>query len=136
MIYSRQREVILGALRSTRSHPTAEELYSMIKPENPGISLATVYRDLNQLAAHGMILRIHAKSGPDRFDGNTSEHYHAVCSECGRTVDIFTDDMPDVCAAANGQDEIQVSSVLMLFAGVCKQCRESQQDTILKGEPS
>lgn len=126
LIYSRQREVILNALRATCSHPTAEELYSAIKPENPGISLATVYRDLNQLAAHGMILRIHAKAGPDRFDGNTCEHYHAVCSECGRTVDIYAQGMPDVCAAANAQEEIRVSNVLMLFTGICKQCQESQ----------
>ncbi len=126
LIYSRQREVILNALRATCSHPTAEELYSAIKPENPGISLATVYRDLNQLAAHGMILRIHAKVGPDRFDGNTCEHYHAVCSECGRTVDIYAQGMPDVCAAANAQEEIRVSNVLMLFTGICKQCQESQ----------
>lgn len=123
MIYSRQREVILTALRASCTHPTAEELYAVIKPGNPGISLATVYRDLNQLARHGIILRIHAKNGPDRFDGNTSAHYHAVCSVCGKTVDIFADDMPDVLAAANVQDDIEVTDVVMLFAGVCRDCQ-------------
>jgi Fur family peroxide stress response transcriptional regulator len=123
MIYSRQREVILTALRTSCTHPTAEELYAAIKPENPGISLATVYRDLNQLARHGIILRIHSKNGPDRFDGNTSAHYHAICSVCGKAVDIFTDDMPDVLAAANMQDDIEVTDVVMLFTGVCRDCQ-------------
>lgn len=124
MIYSRQREMILEALRSTRSHPTAEELYAMLKPKDNGISLATIYRNLNQLAERGMILRIHMKNGPDRFDGNTESHYHAVCTKCGRTVDIYAEDMPDVCAAANAQEEIAVSDVAMLFTGICRYCKE------------
>jgi len=123
MIYSRQREVILNALRASCTHPTAEELYAVIKPGNPGISLATIYRDLNQLARHGIILRIHAKNGPDRFDGNISAHYHAICSVCGKTVDIFADDMPDVLAAANVQNDIELTDVVMLFTGVCRDCQ-------------
>ncbi len=129
MIYSKQREAIRNALCSVSSHPTAEELYALVKPEHPGISLATVYRDLNQLAAHGMVLRIHTPGGPDRFDGNTNSHYHAVCTGCGRTVDIYSDDMPDVCAAANAQEDILVSDVVMLFKGVCKDCRSKSQYT-------
>ena len=124
MIYSKQREVILTALRASDAHPTAEDLYSMIKPEHAGLSLATVYRDLNQLVKHGMILRIHSKNGPDRFDGNTSAHYHAICSACGKTVDVYADDMPNVCAAANVQKDIAVTDVVMLFTGVCRECQE------------
>lgn len=133
MIYSKQRESILNALHASHSHPTAEELYSAIKPESPGISLATVYRDLNQLAEHGMILRIHVKNGPDRFDGNIKAHYHAVCSECGRIVDIFTHNMPDVSAVANMQNEINVTDVEMLFTGICKDC-QSKKDTSYRKE--
>ncbi len=127
MIYSRQREAVLDALRGVSTHPTAEELFDLLRKKQAGISLATVYRNLNQLAENGIILRIPTPDGPDRFDGDTTTHYHAVCTTCGRTIDIFTDKMPDVCAAANApQDEIDISGVTMLFTGTCKKCHSDK----------
>ena len=123
MIYSHQREIILNTLRSAPVHPTADELFALVRKENPGVSLATVYRNLNQLAAHGVILRIPNPTGPDRFDGTTQTHYHAVCRGCGKTFDVFAD-LPDVCSAANTQEEIEITEVNMLFGGLCKACRE------------
>ena len=55
--YSRQREAVLVYLRSTKSHPTAEQVYQKIREEFPKISLGTVYRNLNLLADCGEILR-------------------------------------------------------------------------------
>ena len=55
MNYSRQREVILNTLKSNVVHPTAEYLYSVLKETEPNISLATLYRNLNQLAENGII---------------------------------------------------------------------------------
>ena len=43
-------------------HPTADYIYEVLKKELPSISLATVYRNLNQLAANGIIRRL------DRLD--------------------------------------------------------------------
>ena len=45
-IYSRQRDVIMSALKSALYHPTADELYAYLRPSNPSLSLATVYRNL------------------------------------------------------------------------------------------
>ena len=42
--YSRKREAILSALRSTKTHPTAEWVYLQMKNEYPDLSLGTVYR--------------------------------------------------------------------------------------------
>ena len=39
--YSRQREAVLVYLRSTKSHPTAEQVYQKIREEFPKISLGT-----------------------------------------------------------------------------------------------
>ena len=48
--YSRQRELIYQCLLHTNQHPTAEMIYSWLKPENPNLSLGTVYRNLNLLS--------------------------------------------------------------------------------------
>ena len=62
MIRSKQRDMILDTLRAYPIHPTAEELYTILKDTvEATVSLATVYRNLGQLADAGMILRICAR---------------------------------------------------------------------------
>ncbi|MDR1914333.1 MAG: transcriptional repressor, partial [Clostridiales bacterium] len=44
MKYSRQREIIQQAVKASRVHPTAAEVYDILRPHNPNLSLGTVYR--------------------------------------------------------------------------------------------
>ena len=53
-----QRRVIMEELRKLKCHPTADELYGIVKQRLPKISLATVYRNLGLLADAGEIRRI------------------------------------------------------------------------------
>jgi Fur family transcriptional regulator, peroxide stress response regulator len=85
---TRQRDAILELLASTKTHPTAIWLYEHLKTDNPDISLGTVYRNLSLLASQGRILVIESKTGTDRFDADTSEHYHVICERCGRVDDV------------------------------------------------
>ena len=43
---TRQRAVILEELRKLTTHPTADELYQIVRARMPRISLGTVYRNL------------------------------------------------------------------------------------------
>ena len=69
-------------------HPTAEWIHRQARRRLPRISLGTVYRNLNQLAAEGVIREVHAGGHPARFDGNTGRHYHIRCLGCGRVNDL------------------------------------------------
>lgn len=64
MNYSRQREVILQTLKDNVVHPTAEYLYAILKEKEPNMSLATLYRNLNQLADNGIIKKIDGLKAP------------------------------------------------------------------------
>jgi Fur family transcriptional regulator, ferric uptake regulator len=79
-----QRRIILEELRKTKTHPTADELYVVARKRLPKISLGTVYRNLDQLAESGEILKLEMCGCQKRFDGNTHEHFHARCQGCGR----------------------------------------------------
>ena len=67
--HSRQREMIYEYLCSTCEHPSAEMIYEDLKKKIEGLSLGTVYRNLNQLAAQGTILRLTGIDGSDHYDG-------------------------------------------------------------------
>lgn len=85
---SKQREVVLAAVRSTMDHPTAEWVHRQARRHLPRIGLGTVYRNLQRLAAEGLIREIHTGGQAARFDGNTGRHYHIRCVACGRVNDL------------------------------------------------
>ncbi|MGE5577510.1 MAG: Fur family transcriptional regulator, partial [Syntrophothermus sp.] len=52
---TRQRQIILEELKNVTTHPTADEVYEMVRRRLPRISLGTVYRNLELLAEEGII---------------------------------------------------------------------------------
>jgi len=119
---TKQREVILDVLRSTRSHPTADWVYQEVRKEMPNVSLGTIYRNLKTLTEMGQALELSYGSTYSRFDGNPENHYHFVCEECGQVTDL---DLPvqkqleeDVSDMIDGQ----VSYHRLEFYGVCRDC--------------
>ena len=78
--YSKQRDSILKTLQENVVHPTADFIYAKAKEENPNISLATVYRNLNQLAENGDIKKISGLDNMTHFDHNTHKHFHFIFS--------------------------------------------------------
>ena len=87
MRYSYQREVIKEIICSTKSHPTADWIFSEAKKKISNISLGTVYRNLKTLEEIGSIKVIH-DSSQVRYDGNIDGHHHLKCIECGILIDI------------------------------------------------
>ena len=127
MIYSRQRELVMETLCENRVHPTADELYGLIREHTPGISLATVYRNLNQLVDSGRVMRITVPRGADRFDPVNDGHYHMACELCGHIDDIPRSAVPDVCAAATRATGLDIRKSKILFFGVCNACEHSDK---------
>lgn len=126
MNYSKQRELILNTLKENVVHPTAEYLYGKIKLKDSKISLATLYRNLNQLADNGIIKKIDGLEPSSHFDHNTHEHYHFICSKCHRVFDISADVAPDLIKKTENSTGFQIESHDIVFTGLCKECREEK----------
>lgn len=120
--YSKQRENIKKGLEKFCVHPTAEELYFELKPQNQNLSLATVYRNLNQLADCSEIKKIEGLSGKVHYDHNTCEHFHMICLNCGKVEDLFFE--PEkLKKILNKQKEFEIISYDILVKGICKKCQ-------------
>ncbi|MHB0886048.1 MAG: Fur family transcriptional regulator [Bacillota bacterium] len=126
---TRQRQIILEELRKVTSHPTADEVYEMVRKRMPHISLGTVYRNLELLSGVGEIQTLELAGTQKRFDGNPANHYHARCLKCGRVTDL---DLPvkalngleDVIAEASG---FKVVGHRLKFLGLCPRCQKEEQ---------
>src|SRR6478672_8504894 len=85
---TRQREAILEVVCSSDDHLTATQVFSLAKEKLPTISFATVYNSLRYLKEAGHIAEIQFGNGASRFDRMTHRHDHAICTSCGKLVDI------------------------------------------------
>ena len=119
--HSRQRELIFETLQHTHEHPTAEMLYRWLKPENPSLSLGTVYRNLNLLAEEGVITRM--PFPVERYDANTEPHPHFRCRKCGAVYDLegleYDASLDEKIGVLSGH---QVDRHEMVFSGICTHC--------------
>ncbi len=121
-----QRSVILEELKRCHDHPKADEIYERVRERLPRVSMGTVYRNLDVLVSSGLIRKI----GPDftqmRFDGNTSEHYHVTCMECGRIEDMDIEQQDDPTshleAALGKLTKYGVFGHKLEFYGLCAEC--------------
>ena len=88
---TKQREAVLQAIRASDQHLTANEVFDAAKLLLPTLSFATVYNSLRYLKDAGHIAEIQFGNGASRFDRMTQRHDHALCTKCGKLVDIEMD---------------------------------------------
>lgn len=125
MKYSRQREALLGVLRSTTSHPSAYWVYEELKKDFPNISLGTVYRNLALLTKNGDILKLDVSSDTERYDAFTHQHSHFVCRNCSEVLDINLPETETFCNAISKKIGCDVESHSLTFYGICNKCKSS-----------
>lgn len=120
--YSRQREAIKEFMMTRKDHPSADVVYANVRKEFPNISLGTVYRNLTLLSDMGDLLRLRVGDGIDHFDATVAPHYHFICRECGRVLDLNLDIMQSVDDIAGVGFDGQIEGHVTYFYGRCGNC--------------
>jgi Fur family ferric uptake transcriptional regulator len=127
-----QRQIILEELAKVKTHPTASELYDMVRKRLPRIGLGTVYRNLELMAENGMILKLEVGGTQKRFDATTDTHYHIRCSNCGKVDDIDTPVMDELVREAAASSSYQVLGHHVEFSGICPGCQKGGRNKNLQ----
>lgn len=122
MKYSRQRELILNTVVQNPIHPTADEVYSMVRQSEPNISLGTIYRNLNLLSDQGYLQKISMPETSDHFDGRTDSHHHLLCEKCGKLSDIGIGSVEELEQGLKQLTDVQVTGYRIFVTGVCQNC--------------
>ena len=125
MKYSKQRELILKTLETNVVHPTADYIYAIVKEDMPNISLATVYRNLNQLSAEGVIKKIEGLEPVAHFDHNTHNHHHFICSSCNKVYDVPYKLIPNLSDIILLETGLRLESCEISLKGLCQACQKN-----------
>jgi Fur family transcriptional regulator, peroxide stress response regulator len=122
---TRQLSVVLEAVRTSGvEHPSADGVFERVRRVLPRISLGTVYRNLQRLAAEGRIGVTHLEGRVARYDPTPTGHDHFVCRACGRIEDLEPSRPVEGMSAARRAGHLVTSHALVLY-GRCRGCRTS-----------
>ena len=121
-----QCSLVLEAVQKLRCHATADEVYEEIAQGYPGISRATVYRNLKRLSETGQIKKVCVPDGADRFDHRCDGHYHIKCESCGKVFDVDMDEIPNINQKIKDAHGFKVAGCDIVFTGICPKCLQKQ----------
>ena len=119
---TKQRNAILGFLRNTRSHPTADQIYETVRESIPNISKGTVYRNLQVLIDNGTVSVLDIRGTLSRYEIKQESHYHFRCEACGRVYDVGEPVDPGLDDRISKRTGFFVSSHQTEFRGRCADC--------------
>ena len=77
-----QRIAICKTVLSSNNHPSAEQVFEIIKTEHPTISLATIYKTLSLLYEIGLVDELRFDNRYTRYDPKKDLHINIVCPNC------------------------------------------------------
>ena len=124
-----QRKAVLRVVRSlSGQHPTAAEIYSAVRAEQPQMSLATVYRALHTLVEQNAVCEMRIENMA-RYDAGPCPHHHLVCRRCGSVTDVCAESLPPT-ALLTLQAQLQDTGFVLdpypvQFMGICPACLSS-----------
>src|SRR6267142_2681186 len=125
-----QRDLILDIFLRTEEHLSSEDLYRLVKQEDPSIGQTTVYRTLKLLTEAGLAREVRFGDGITHYEHNYKHqhHDHMICSECGRIIEFFSAELEAIQDAMAAKHRFQISHHLHRIIGICAECRRAMKD--------
>lgn len=120
-----QRLVIARILSESEGHPSVEDIYNQLRRDFPGISQATVYRNVMLLKSLGEVLEIGLAGASTRYDGKKPyPHPHVICIKCNKIIDPDLESLHDMTREIIDESGFEIVTYRLDFFGLCPECRE------------
>jgi Fur family ferric uptake transcriptional regulator len=122
---SSKRDRILNIFLRQKGHLSADDLYDLVRREDPVIGRATVYRTLQWMVTAGMARKVDFGEGRSRFEPSYRHprHFHFVCNECHRSSEFLSSDVEGLVDEVAGARNFMTSQIVLQIFGICEECR-------------
>jgi Fe2+ or Zn2+ uptake regulation protein len=127
-----QRLVILETVLDLDNHPSADQIFELVKEKLPGVAKPTVYRTLEHLAHMGVITKACHPGRVTRFDPRIELHHHLVCLRCNQFVDFDNEALDRLTVPDTSAVGFEVSDFRVQLRGICSSCREKERKEGMK----
>lgn len=119
-----QRQEMISILKDSKEHMTAEDIYKKLVKQFPSVSIATVYNNLKLFVNLGFVGELQFGEGLSKFEWIDKEHYHIICTNCGKIEDFYYPQLKEVESFAQELSKFKIKHHHLLFYGICKECSE------------
>lgn len=124
--FTKQRELVLKFLYENDGHFTPEDIYTLLKKENPeiNIGIATVYRTLSLLETSQIASSISFGVQGKKYElGLKKHHDHLICTKCGDIIEFFDETIEQRQEAIAEKFNFQMTDHTMKIVGLCENCQ-------------
>jgi Fur family ferric uptake transcriptional regulator len=123
--HSAKRDRIVDVFLSQKGHVSADDLFELVRRQDPGIGRATVYRSLQWMVDGGIARKVDFGEGRSRFEPSARHprHFHLICQTCHRSSEFLSSDVESLMEeVAASRGFLPAQSVVQIF-GTCEECR-------------
>src|SRR5947209_17876309 len=120
-----QRDLILDVFRRSEGHVSGEDLYRLVREQDPTVGQTTVYRTLRLLTEAGLAREVRFGDGRAHYEHNYKHqhHDHMICSECGKIIEFYSPELEAIQDAMAAKHRFEVTHRLRRIMGPSGECR-------------
>lgn len=127
---TRQARALAGYLEALEGFEDAQEVHRGLAAAGVRVSLSTVYRRLEALAADGDLEVVRTADGVARYRParTATRHQHLVCRDCGRVEEVADAALATAVArlaATTGYGDLELAVDIVGRCAGCRQVDES-----------
>ena len=124
---SLQRLAIMDYLIHHPIHPTVDDVYQGLNDKVPTLSRTTVYNTLRMLSDKRAAQMITIDDHRVCYDGNTKAHVHFFCKQCGKVIDLFEEQAPELTGQKIVEGNI-ITEEQLYYKGICSECAKKAEN--------
>ncbi len=118
---TRQKAALRTAFLEADRPLSPDEVLRLAHQQVPGMSIATVYRNIGSLVNDGWLTPIELPGAPARYEvAGKQHHHHFQCNACEKVYELHGCEMPFHLGLPNG---FEVSGHEFFLYGTCTDCR-------------
>jgi len=122
---TRHGQLLLDILREADGHLDAKEIFKRAADKDPGISLATVYRNLQLFEDLGLVdgKRLE-RTGCWYEIRRAGHHCDVACSICGRVIEFESPVIRQLLDEVQSNSSFTIRKAVLYLEGFCEECAD------------
>jgi Fur family ferric uptake transcriptional regulator len=132
---SGKRDRILSIFLRQEGHLSADDLFDVVRREEPGIGRATVYRTLQWMVDADIARKVDFGEGRSRYEASYRHprHFHLICTQCHRSSEFLCSDVVGVMEEIASARGFSATRAVVQIYGTCDDCRTGSKTAPIDG---
>jgi Fur family transcriptional regulator, ferric uptake regulator len=120
------RELILELFLRDEGHRSIEDIFRVVREQDPRVGYTTVYRTMKILVECGLAREVDLADGITRYEHlyNHAHHDHMICMQCGTSIEFYDLGIEEVQDSASEQLGFKVLDHRLQIYGLCRDCQK------------